>query len=291
MAVVKKIDNMFNEANLVDVSGLLYISADYLTNGSKTWPQGNGANEQTSIDEMASYNFDEAGYHIDATMSQTQENERVIESDSCGFEEIATSVDVITTFTVTLQEMGNIELFARLLGREVLETPAVAQTGLTIDKVFSGYTEFGKVIDFTENTAGSITSVTGLIDGPLTPTTDYTVETDADGSIGIELVSGGTITTLDQTFTVVYDQTPKAKKQLVLKNGQTTLPYLLLRFVQCEKTASGEKNRVHYFAKARLSSELPVDFVNQSRNDFTGSTVTFTVAKDGNYAQTEITNP
>jgi len=291
MAVVKKIDNMFNDANLIDVAGLLYIAADYDENGSKTWPEGDGSNNQTSIDEMASYNYDEAGFFIDATMSQTQENERVIESDACNREEIAASVDVITTFTVTLQEMGNIELMARILGCSIQEVAAAPQVGLTLDKLFTGYTEFGKVIDFTENTAGSITSVTGSVDGALTLTTDYSVETDADGSIGIELVSGGTITTLNQTFTVVYDQTPKAKKQLVLKNGQRTLPYLLLRFVQCEKNASGEKNRVHYFAKARISSELTVDFVNQSRNDFAGSTVTFTVAKDGNYAQTEITNP
>ena len=291
MTVVKKIDNMFNDNNLIDVAGLLYIAADYNENGSKTWPEGDGSNNQTSIDEMASYNFDEVGFFVDATKSQTQENERVIESDACNREEIAASVDVITTFTATLQEMGNIELMARILGCAIQETPAVAQTGLKLDKVFWGYTEFGKVIDFTENTAGSITSVTGSVDGALTLTTDYTLETDADGSIGIELVAGWTITTLDQTFTVVYDQTPKAKKQLVEKNGQRTLPYLLLRFVQCEKTGSGEKNRVHYFAKARISSELTVDFVNQSRNDFAGSTVTFTVAKDGNYAQTEITNP
>ena len=34
MAVVKKIDNMFNDANLIDVAGLLYIVADYDENGS-----------------------------------------------------------------------------------------------------------------------------------------------------------------------------------------------------------------------------------------------------------------
>jgi hypothetical protein len=38
MAVVKTFEDAFNEANLLDESGLLYIATEYPTNGSVTFP-------------------------------------------------------------------------------------------------------------------------------------------------------------------------------------------------------------------------------------------------------------
>jgi len=192
MAVVKKITDPFNKANLLDVAGVLGISADYPTSGAVTFPNGDGTNEDEIISQMSAYNFDNVGYFTDASISHTLENEKIKESDSCGNTEIDNSVDLIPTLTATLQEIGNINLFAELIGQSVQTVPAAALVGLTLDKTFAGYTEFGKVTDAKEYDAGttSITSVTGSVDGLLTLTTDYTVETDVDGNVGIELVAG-----------------------------------------------------------------------------------------------------
>jgi len=68
------------------------------------------------------------------------------------------------------------------------------------------------------------TSVTGSVDGLLTVTTDYTVT--AFGSSGkhiLTLISGGTITTLDQDITIVYTATPiKAVHDKPLATGTPT---------------------------------------------------------------------
>jgi hypothetical protein len=94
---------------------------------------------------------------------------------------------------------------------------------------------------------------------------------------------------LVQDFVVVYDETPKAKSQLVMKNGTRSMPYLLLRFCECDDSPGQVSARIHYMAKVRVSSETVLAFVNESRSDFAGATMTFTGAKDGNYAQSEIT--
>jgi hypothetical protein len=85
----------------------------------------------------------------------------------------------------------------------------------------------------------------------------------------------------------VFDSTVKDKKQIAYKAGNRSMPYLLLRFVECDKVAEN-RVRVHYIVKARVSSETVMEFINESRTDFTGAPVTFTVAKDGNYAQSQI---
>jgi hypothetical protein len=73
------------------------------------------------------------------------------------------------------------------------------------------FTSFNDLIDFAnQNHDGSIitvVSVTGTEDGLLTVTTDYTVKL-SGSDYGIQLVSGGKITTLDQDFAVVYQYTP-----------------------------------------------------------------------------------
>jgi hypothetical protein len=117
--VVKKITDPFNKANLVDVAGVMYISPDYPTSGSVTFANGDGSNEDEIISEISAYNFDDIGYFTDCSISHTIENEKTKESDSCGNTEIDNSLDLIPTITATLQEIGNIDLFAELIGQSV----------------------------------------------------------------------------------------------------------------------------------------------------------------------------
>lgn len=292
MAVVKKFSNPFDQANLLDEGWLLFIAADYPTNGSVTFPNGDGTNEDEIITDISAYNFDNVWWFTDASISHTIENEKIKQSDACDNEEIDNSADLIPTLTATLQEIGDIDLFATMIGQSVQTVPAAALVGLTIDKLFAGYTEFGKITDAKEYDAWTttITSVTGSVDWALVLAIDYVVITDADGNVGIELVSGWAITTLVQTFTVVFNSTVKSKKQIAYKAGTRSMPYLLLRFCECDKTDE-KRVRNHYVVKARVSSETVMEFINESRNDFSGATMTFTVAKDGNYAQSQINLP
>lgn len=287
--IVRKFSNPFDNANLLDEGGLLYIANDYATNGSETYANGDGSNEDAIINSISAHNFDNVGYFIDAQISHTLENEKVKESDACGHEEIDNSVDLIPTLTATLQEIGDIDLFATMIGQSVQTIAGAPLVGEVITKTFSAYTVFGKVTDAKEWDAGTttITTVTGSVDGLLVVSTDYTVETDDDGNVGIELVSGWAITVLDQDFVVVFAATVKDKKQIVYKAGTRSMPYLLLRFCECDKIDES-RGRNHYIVKARVSTETVMEFINESRNDFTGATITFTCAKDGNYAMSQI---
>lgn len=293
MAVVKTFEDAFNQANLLDEGWLLYIAKEYPTNGSITFPNGDGTNEDESIDAMNTYTFENVGWFTDANITHTLENEKTKESDACGNEEIDNSVDLIPTLTATIQEIGNIDLFAKMIGQSVQTIAAGAVVGRSVDLTFDAFSVCRTVTSAKEYDTGttSVTSVTGSIDGLLVVTTDYIVTTDADGNEVIELVSGWNITTLtDQTFTVVFNADAKAKKQLVYKAGTRSMPYLLLQFCECDKTDEN-RARIHYVVKARVSSETVMEFINESRSDFTGATITFTVAKDGNYGQTQVDLP
>jgi hypothetical protein len=188
MAILTSFQDAFNNDNLLDRAGLFYLATEYPTNGSVTRPDGDGTNEDESIDEMAAYNFENAGWFTDAQVSLTLENEKVKESDACNNEEIDNSVDVIPTFTITLQEMGNIDLLAKMMGLQVQVTPVTPKVGLSMTKTVNDFNSFAKVVDFKENTAGSITSITGSVDGLLTVVTDYTLTFGADGSVGFDLL-------------------------------------------------------------------------------------------------------
>lgn len=290
MAVVKTFEDAFNEANLLDESGLLYIAAEYPTNGSVTFPNGDGTNEDEIIDSMASYTFENVGYFTDASISHTIENEKTKESDACGHEEISNSLDLIPTLTATIQEIGNIDLFAKLIGQSVQTIVGGAVVGRNLDLTFDAYSVCRTVTSAKEYDAGttSVTAVVGSVDGALALTTDYLVVTGADGDTLIELVSGWAITTLNQTFTVTFDADVKDKKQLAYKAGTRSMPYMLLRFCECDTET---RARIHYVVKARVSTETVMEFINESRTDFTGATITWTVAKDGNYAQSQINLP
>ena len=183
MAIVTTFQDAFNNDNLLDRAGLFYIATEYLTNGSITFPDGDGTNEDESIDLMAAYNFENAGWFTDAQVSLTLENEKVKESDACDQEEIDNSVDLIPTFTITLQEMGNIDLLAKMMGLQVQVTPVTPKVGLSMVKIVDAFDSFAKVIDFKENTAGAITTITGSVDGLLVVVTDFVLTFGADGSV------------------------------------------------------------------------------------------------------------
>ena len=77
-------------------------------------------------------------------------------------------------------------------------------------------------------TAVTINSVTGSVDGALTLTTDYTISVDWFWYTIIEFVSGGNITTLQQSITVDYDVTPKASTIVSYKSCGIPTPFVMI---------------------------------------------------------------
>lgn len=70
-------------------------------------------------------------------------------------------------------------------------------------------------------------------------------------------------------------------EEIILSKRQfTTRPHLCFKFVTCPKNG---KYNVFYFTKARLSGDITIPFNNLAREDFSGVTLEFEVAKGGNY--------
>jgi hypothetical protein len=55
---------------------LLYIATEYPTNGSVTFPNWDGTNEDEIIDSMASYTFENVGYFTDISYYWERKNKR-----------------------------------------------------------------------------------------------------------------------------------------------------------------------------------------------------------------------
>lgn len=108
-------------------------------------------------------------------------------------------------------------------------------------------------------TAQTINSVTGSVDGALL-TTDYIQVKDSQGRWGIQLVSGGTITTLTQTFTVNYDYTPNAS----LKITGGTSKVSTARYVRIIGTSADDptKTRVIELQSAVIESDVLLPFLD-----------------------------
>jgi len=104
-----------------------------------------------------------------------------------------------------------------------------------------------------DGSALTVNSVTGSVDWALTLTTDYTVEANSDGVYWIKLVSGGTITTLTQVFTINYDYTPNAATMNYLIKEGIEIPRLV---VKIKAMYTPTKYKIDYLADCGFEGEL-----------------------------------
>jgi len=188
----------------------------------------------------------------------------------------------------TWQEIDDLDLVAQFMGLSIQNIAGVVVSSALQAVVNpSAYLQFIKIAN--QNGDGStivVNSVTGSIDGLLVVDTNYNIVQDSDWVYGIQLISGGSISTLTQTFTIDYDYTPSVSKQMTYKIQDRTIPFQLFRFTECLNEA-GEAN-VYYLVKAAISSEVVQNFVNLERNDFAGSPMTFTGEKGWNFFEKKL---
>lgn len=105
-----------------DGSGILYIATDY---DGTTYADWTGANERTSIADIESdFTFADVGYFENFAPFIKKGEERIIMTDYCGVGEIARKVEKITWFTVSVQEILNMQNLAQILGAELQVVPA-----------------------------------------------------------------------------------------------------------------------------------------------------------------------
>lgn len=161
----------------------------------------------------------------------------------------------LTTLSKTEAGLVNITLIAG--------TPVAGATQVTVANMYA-YDEF--ILIENQNGNGSaitVNSVTGSVDGALTVTTDYVVIKNGQGQYGIILVSGGNITTLNQTFTINYDYTPNAGKKITFNTtGQKIGKYARI----INTNSSGKTLRVDIQDVTNITAlELP--FVSDNEDD------------------------
>lgn len=134
--------------------------------------------------------------------------------------------------------------------------------GATYDIVNpSGYATFLDIEG--QNGAGTVQTITGIVgdvDGALVVTTDFIQVKDSNGRWGIQLVSGGNITTLVQTFTVTYNYTPNAS--LKITGGQSKIS--TARYVKIVGPSADDplKTREVILESASIESDLVFPFLD-----------------------------
>ena len=138
-------------------------------------------------------------------------------------------------------------------------------------------------------TAQTINSVTGSVDGALLGT-DYIQVKDSQGRWGIQLVSGGTITTLVQTFTVDYDYTPNAS--IKIEGGTSKVSTARYVRIIGESADDPTKTRVVELQSAVIESDVVLPYLDtEEAGDVGVFPVTLTNDKDAVWSFEDSINP
>ncbi len=248
------------------------FSTDTITDVLEDW-----SNNNTVASEIeATYSFENVGYLQDISFYHSLEEEKSVKSDNCGKWEIYASATLTPRAEWTRLEVDNIDAIARMTGLTVQNVAGVLVPGATQTETNpSAYLKFIPIAN--QNCDGSavvINSVTGSIDGLLVVGTDYNIVTNANNEYGIELVSGGAITTLTQDFVINYDYTPCQSQYLGYEVKAREIPYMLIKVVSCPN-ANGERN-TYYLKKAKMNAEIQQALTNLDRNDLAGASMSFT---------------
>lgn len=259
-------------------SGIVYIK----THGGTTFAEGDGTNNQTTFDALnAVTGFNDIGEFQSFSATRAREDERTINSDRCSSGEILSNSTPIWSAGFDYISSTNLAILADLVGLTVQNVAGTPVTGAT--NTVSNPTS-GKFVTLGAPTGASsiaITSVTGDTDGLLVAGTDYDLVQDGTGNWGLIFKSGGNITTFTQSFDIVFDYTPLQVQVMVEKSASKKDAYVDLKFVSCPN-ANGESDTA-YLVKAKLTSELVINWIDLANNDFAPSPTTISTVKGGNF--------
>lgn len=143
--------------------------------------------------------------------------------------------------------------------------------------VASGAWAFSKFIPVTEQPVGTIASVSGTEDGPLTPDTDYIVILDEKGVTGIVVLDTEGVTTESQLLTITYGYTPVASHSIKLGGGGSTPKYIAVQMTNTN--AAGKKYRYRLF-KVKLTSSFEHTFTPDAGGEPAGIPIALTARPD-----------
>lgn len=280
---------MVSVSELLRTGGILEIATDYdVFADSQACPDGTN-NDAGATFYDSTYTYERLAYFQNFNVTHTNEDEQETSFDDCDLQSNITS-RLTPSFNFDLFGVNNIDNMARILGASVENVAGTPVVGATQDVVNpSAFLQFILIANQNgDGSAVSVTTVVGSVDGALVAGTDYDVVQDASGKYGIQLISGGAITTLTQTFTITYDYTPNASRVLGYCSQAKAKPFQLLRFVSCVDTfeeGGVTKNKVNYvyLTAAFLNSDYTENFVDLANGELTAASLTFTGDKNSKY--------
>jgi len=287
---------MTKVTDLLRVAGVIDLSTTYTTSQSYDAPTATNI-DQIIADIEAQNTFERLCYFQNFNATHTNEDEQETIFDDCDLGSIVSS-RLTPNFNFDLFGVNNIANMARILGIPQQNVAGVLVAGATQDVVNpAAFLQFIKIANqnFDLSTV-VVNSVTGSIDGALVLGTDYDVILNAAGETGIQLISGGAITTLTQTFTINYDYTPAAASNLGYDSQARSKAFQLLRFTSCEDffdDAGVAKKKVNtlYVVRAYLNSDYVEPFTNLANGEIQSASLTFTGDKGSIYVhKQEIVN-
>ena len=253
-------------------------------------------NQDTVRAELEAFNYETVGHIKNFNVTHSLENEEIIRAGNCGVGELARLVEKTPTINFTWLDVNNRPVFDTMLGLDRLAVAGTPVAGATQDVVNpSAYLQFIKIANQNyDGSAITVNSVTGDTDGLLVAGTDYDVVTDDNGVYGIQLISGGNITTLTQTFTIDYDYTPTSYTLDWYNVEKDAVPYGLYKFVSCKSqiNSGATDNAVQdtiYFAKYVLNGELVEQYIDRTEEEFAGTETSAQGATGGIYLKQKAT--
>lgn len=246
----------------------------------------NAAAMKAALDSFTYTTVGQIGTTADFAISF--EEEQVTVAGNCGVGEFSRTVEKTPNWNFSWFDVANVDAWAYMHGYNVENVASALVSGATQDVVNpTAYLKF--IVIANQNGDGSavvVNSVTGSTDGALVAGTDYEVIQDGAGKYGIQLISGGAITTLTQTFTINYDYTPNAQRLTPgIVEGQQ-LPYGLYKFVSCvqETNTPGEGvQHTIYMDKFFVSTPPSLTFIKRPEEELAAIDTSLTGAKGGRF--------
>lgn len=110
---IKDIEN--NNLNWEDGTGKIYM-VEY--NG-EVFPEGDGTNEDTAITTLEALTYNDLGYYENYDASIARGDERIVTTDYCSAGEVKRSIEEIPKFSFDWQEVLDMPLLAKVLGRSL----------------------------------------------------------------------------------------------------------------------------------------------------------------------------
>lgn len=271
---------VYNKNNMNLKSGYIEVATNW---DGTTFADGDGTNEAAILAQLEALTFKNLGLFKDFQFVHSLEDEKIINSDACGVGEVDRSIVLTPRAEFTRQEVDNLEEIARMYGLSLVNVTATP-VAIT-DEALGADLSAGAIVklvnkSFSWTGAALVASVTvSDTGGALVEGTDYELSLDDDGKTQVVFLLATTgATTIDYTYT------PMASQLSTYKVQSRSLPYNLLRFVECPEglTGNGEYN-VYYLVKYAISSEFTQQMVNTKITDFEGAAVTLTGADGGNF--------